>query len=97
MSEEVWEVWGDSRPTMNKAEQRKVLDYVKKRGDAGLQACPYSREAKKKLYCKIFGKRCFWNGDYVDCESFEEYFLENERVKDENKLLENLSPVGDDI
>jgi hypothetical protein len=89
MTEEVWKLWGDSRPTMNTAQQRKVLDYVKERSDAGLQVCPYSRETKKKLLCKINSGRCFWDGDYPDCDVFCEWWLEAEESG-----LEELSPIS---
>ena len=78
MTEEVWKVWGDARPTMNTAQQRKVLDYVKERSDAGLQTCLYSREAKKKHLCKITTNRCYFGSDYPECDVFCEFWLEAE-------------------
>jgi hypothetical protein len=91
MSEQI-KLWSgdDDFARCTQKEKEKILKYQKDRFDSGKADCPYSRLPKgKKLMCKIFGNRCTWDGDYVFCPTFEEWFTEAEQT-----CLESLSPVG---
>jgi hypothetical protein len=82
-------------PDCTQAEKEKIWKYQADRAEKNEKNCPYSRIGKRGvLYCKIFGRRCYFSSDYPVCENFQEYFLEPGRIEEENKLLENLSPIG---
>ena len=95
MSEQIKLFRSDDYPDCSQKEKERIWAYQKVRADGGETLCPYSRVGKRGvLYCKIFGRRCYFSSDYPLCENFQEYFLEPERVKDEEERLEDLSPVG---
>jgi hypothetical protein len=85
----------DDYPDLTQKEKERVWKYQKDRADSGQKECPYSRLPKgRKLTCKINGNRCHWGSDYVYCEVFQTWLLEDERMKEEEERLEDLSPIS---
>ena len=94
MSEQIL-IGRDDYPDLTEKEKERIWKYQKDRADAGETLCPYSRVGKRGvLYCKIFGRRCYFSEDYIFCTDFQDWLLEADRVKEENEMLENLLPVG---
>ena len=88
MSEQI-RAWVDNG-SITDSELKQIQELSDKRKAAGADYCPYKKKDKGgKPFCGFTTRRCYKEEGYVECPTFQEFYLEEVASK-----FEDLMPIG---